>query len=148
MNCIAFITFNKNKAKTSLNAVAYADMNFHGHKCQGKINCNNVDDISNDFDMMRCYRRGFNSLFGDKYQLTGFDNNAVVLTPYLYDKVLKIFEQYDHKKQPVEYIHVDLDKEKVSRDFIEKKWLVIFDLNLYLNMTVNEPFCRLYQISC
>jgi hypothetical protein len=127
MYCVAFITFNKNKAKNSKEAISYAEMNFQNIGCLGWITCKNVDNV---FDWWKLNRVGFSSIFSNKYQLTGFDDNAMILTSYVYNEVLKIFEKYDQTNQDVKWIHTDLEKEGVSTDFIDKKWIVVTAVHL------------------
>ncbi|HEY4511644.1 MAG TPA: hypothetical protein VJH55_02275 [Candidatus Paceibacterota bacterium] len=129
MYCIIFTTFNKERAKTSDDAVEYARQNFAKRKmrCQGWLTS---DDISLDVDWLGIGRGKFNYFPQNKCQSSGSDKNAVILTKDVYDEKLRVFEQNKNERPRVEWGHVDLEEEEVSRDFVGGKWIVVVDAHL------------------
>ncbi len=59
----------------------------------------------------------------DTYGNYGYEDDAAIVTPELYDLFLKPYEGVDLS----EGVYVDLDWDEVSRDFIHTKWLVVVD---------------------
>jgi hypothetical protein len=130
MYIVTFVTFNRNKARTSEDALSYVGLNID--KCKeihGYLGCKN--GYYSVFDWFKFSRRGISFIF-EKYKLTGSDDNAVILTRDLYDEVIKVFENYTIEKNTecnIKWNHVDLDNEKVSPDFIGKKWFVLVNIH-------------------
>jgi hypothetical protein len=62
--------------------------------------------------------------------LFGYDDDAMLVTPELYDKCLRRFEgEYACTGDPGQDdpTFADLDREEVSEDFIGEKWIVVVD---------------------
>ena len=59
----------------------------------------------------------------DTYGSFGYADDAMIITPELYDIFLKSYESLDQSEGE----YVDLDWEIVSSDFIHTKWLVVAD---------------------
>ena len=57
------------------------------------------------------------------YEQLGFPDDAMLLTPALYDALLS---EYDGQSRTGEG-HADLDDDPLHRDFIGRKWLVVID---------------------
>jgi hypothetical protein len=59
----------------------------------------------------------------DPYSSYGYEDDAMLVTPELYDQFLQPYEGVDQS----EGAYVDLDWESVSQAFIGTKWLVVVD---------------------
>ena len=59
----------------------------------------------------------------DTYGSFGYEDDAMLVTPDLYDLFLKPYEGADQSEDE----YVDLDYDTVSREFIHTKWLVVVD---------------------
>ena len=136
---IFFTTFNKEKAKTSKEAMDYADENFGSYKvpCEGWQTSNNVQNIVDWSHIGE--RAGTDYLSQKKYKSNNLDYNATLVTKELYDKFLKIFEQFKVKRPSVEWSHVDLETEIACLEWIKKYTnLKLMACQLFLNSPLNS----------
>ena len=58
----------------------------------------------------------------DTYRADGYEDDAMLLTPELYDALLKTYEGQDESEH-----HADLEYEPVSPTMVGKKWVVVVD---------------------
>jgi hypothetical protein len=68
---------------------------------------------------------GDNPLKRDTYLHIGYEDDAMVVTKELYDKLLKKYEGQTEEQDQF----IDLDYEECGEDFIGKKWLVVVDFH-------------------
>ena len=66
----------------------------------------------------------------DTYQDMGYEDDAMLVSEQLYDALLAEYEGQDLADDWFGVAFVDLDWEPVSRDFVDKKWLVVVDAHV------------------
>jgi len=129
MYCIIFVTFNKEKANTSEEAIEYVERNIR----RGTIKCRGFfpsKDLMLDIDWYRIGRGEFDYFSKDKCKVKN-PNNAAILTKDLYDELLVVFERNKNEwLRDIQWSHADLEAEEVSPDFVGKKWIVVVDGHL------------------
>lgn len=66
--------------------------------------------------------KGLNPYARDTYSQEGYEDDAMVVTKEIYDKLLKQYKGSEESEH-----HADFDYEPVSKEFIGKKWIVVVD---------------------
>jgi len=129
MHTQALITFGADHARDTEEARQFAlkflvedGFALGGRFCSGPADWFVVGGRSSGFladtiDMPRVHGR-------DVYKREGYDDDAMVVTEDLYEKLLK---EYEGKNEDDNGLFWDLDYDEVSREFIGKKWLVVLD---------------------